>query len=87
MVFSTRTNAHLQLATPPHLRGRILSLYLAGFVGGTSVGCPIIGWITDLHGPRTGLLTSGSICVLTAAATALTTAARHPLPRLRQHDP
>ncbi|MFJ2770268.1 MFS transporter [Streptomyces sp. NPDC087300] len=72
MVFSTRTNAHIQLATPPHLRGRVLGLYVAGFVGGTSVGSPVIGRIADLYGSRAGLLASGSICVLTISATALT---------------
>ncbi|WP_157877692.1 MFS transporter [Streptomyces kanamyceticus] len=82
MVFSTRSNAHIQLSTPPHVRGRVLSIYLAGFVGGTSLGCPIIGWITDLHGPRIGLLTSGTVCVLTAAVITCTLA-----PQCRSSSP
>ena len=80
MVFSTRTNAYVQLATPPHLRGRVLSLYLAGFVGGSALGCPLIGWTTDVLGPRAGLAVSGGACLLAAGAALLTRTARNSPP-------
>ena len=34
------------------MRGRVMALYMAIFMGGTPLGAPVIGWIGDVWGPR-----------------------------------
>ncbi|MFW5471440.1 MFS transporter [Knoellia sp. CPCC 206435] len=48
----TTANAMVQLRTDPLVRGRVMALYMAIFMGGTPVGAPIIGWIGEVWGPR-----------------------------------
>ena len=42
----------VQLRVDPTMRGRVMALYMAIFMGGTPLGAPIIGWIGDVWGPR-----------------------------------
>jgi MFS family permease len=46
-------NALVQLGTPDHLRGRLVSLYLFAFVGLAPFGALLAGWLTTIGG--TGL--------------------------------
>lgn len=48
----TTANAMVQLRVEPYMRGRVMALYMAIFMGGTPVGAPIIGWIGDVFGAR-----------------------------------
>ena len=48
----TTANAYVQTTTRPAMRGRVMALFTAIFLGGTPVGAPIIGWIADALGPR-----------------------------------
>lgn len=48
----TTANAMVQLRTAPEMRGRVMALYLAIFMGGTPFGAPLIGWIGDVFGAR-----------------------------------
>ena len=48
----TTANGYVQTTTEPLLRGRVMALYMAIFMGGTPVGAPIIGWIGEVWGPR-----------------------------------
>ena len=48
----TTANAMVQLRTDPLVRGRVMALYMAIFMGGTPVGAPIIGWIGEVWGAR-----------------------------------
>ncbi|MDR1710239.1 MAG: MFS transporter [Propionibacteriaceae bacterium] len=48
----TCANASVQLAVEPEMRGRVMALYMAIFLGGTPLGSPIVGWIGDAFGPR-----------------------------------
>lgn len=69
-------NARVQLGTPPHLRGRVMSLYMLVFLGGTPVGSLIIGPISQRYGPRAGLLLGGVAVVLAAGTLAIARARR-----------
>lgn len=51
----TTANGYVQSTTAPAMRGRVLALYLAIFVGGTPVGAPLVGWVADTLGPRWSL--------------------------------
>ncbi len=48
----TTANAMVQLRTSPVMRGRVMALYMAIFMGGTPFGSPLIGWIGDHFGAR-----------------------------------
>ncbi|MFT3860368.1 MFS transporter [Micropruina sp.] len=52
----TAANTTVQLSTDPAMRGRVMSLYMAIFTGGTPLGAPLIGWVGDAWGPRWTLL-------------------------------
>jgi MFS family permease len=48
----TTANGTVQMTTDPLLRGRVMAIYMAIFMGGTPVGAPIVGWVADTFGPR-----------------------------------
>jgi MFS family permease len=48
----TAANAMVQVSVDPAMRGRVMALYMAIFMGGSPVGAPVIGWIGDAWGPR-----------------------------------
>ncbi|MDN5789538.1 MAG: MFS transporter [Micrococcales bacterium] len=48
----TTANAMVQLNVDPSMRGRVMALYMAIFMGGTPLGAPVIGWIGDAWGAR-----------------------------------
>ena len=51
----TTANGTVQLSTEPAVRGRVMAIYMAIFMGGTPIGAPIVGWVADAMGPRWGL--------------------------------
>lgn len=53
--FTTTANGTVQLATEPHVRGRVMAIFLAIQLGTTLVGAPVIGRVADLCGPRWAL--------------------------------
>lgn len=48
-------NAFVQTTTDAAVRGRVLSLYFAILMGGTPLGAPIVGAVSDAFGARWGL--------------------------------
>jgi MFS family permease len=71
VTFNTLGNSSVQLASSPELRGRVMSLYMLVFMGGTPLGSLIVGWITEAWGAPTALIISGGVCVVAAAVAAL----------------
>jgi predicted MFS family arabinose efflux permease len=61
----TSANSMVQLGVDPHMRGRVMALYMAIFMGGTPLGAPLIGWIGATWGPRWTILV-GTIAVALA---------------------
>ena len=66
----TTANAMVQMRTDPVMRGRVMALYMAIFLGGTPLGAPMIGWTGDVFGARWTILV-GSLAVGFAAAAAI----------------
>jgi MFS family permease len=66
MTVNVTANTGIQLATDPAMRGRVMALYMMVFLGGSPVGAPIAGWITDAYGVRAGLAVGGAVSVLAA---------------------
>src|SRR5579875_2028285 len=67
---TTAANSHIQLGVTPTMRGRVMSLYLVCFLGGTPLGAPEIGWLANTVGPRWGLLGGGLVCLVSVLALA-----------------
>jgi MFS family permease len=62
----TSANATVQMSVEPALRGRVMALYMAIFMGGTPIGSPIVGWIGEEWGARWSILTGGLVTIVTA---------------------
>jgi MFS family permease len=67
LIFTTTTNALIQLACDPAMRGRVMSIYVLVFLGGTPIGAPLVGLLSEAMGPRFSLLIGGAVCVVSAA--------------------
>jgi MFS family permease len=70
LVFSVANNSFIQLGVDPQMRGRVMALYFMCFMGGTPVGAPVIGWISEHLGPPWGLILGGGVCVIAGLAAA-----------------
>ncbi len=71
VTFNTLGNATAQLASPPEIRGRVMSLYMLVFIGGTPVGSVVVGAITDAWGAPIALILSGAACLVGTAGAAI----------------
>ncbi|MET9485032.1 MFS transporter [Streptomyces sp. NPDC006638] len=67
MTTNISANTSVQMAADPMMRGRVMSLYMMVFVGGTPVGGPLLGWVTDTYGARVGFATGGAVSLIAAA--------------------
>jgi MFS family permease len=65
--FST-SNAYLQTSAPPHLRGRVVSMYVWIFQGMTPLGGFGAGWLASQAGIPSTILASGAACLLAGVA-------------------
>lgn len=64
LAFQAMANASVQLRVDPQVRGRVMGLYLLAFMGGTPIGAPIIGGLTNHFGARAGMLACGLIPIV-----------------------
>jgi MFS family permease len=60
----TAANAYVQMAAAPEMRGRVMALYMAIFMGGTPIGAPLLGWIAEHFGARWTLVGGGALTAL-----------------------
>ena len=66
VTFAAAVNSTLQLGATPAMRGRVMALYSVVFLGSTPIGSPLVGWLAEVAGPRSGLVL-GAIAALAAA--------------------
>jgi MFS family permease len=66
LTVNVTANSSIQMATEPAMRGRVMSLFMMVFVGGTPLGAPLVGWITDTYGPRIGFAAGGTVALVAA---------------------
>ncbi|MER7181986.1 MFS transporter [Streptomyces hyaluromycini] len=83
VIVTTTANALTQLHVDPHLRGRVLSVYFLVLLGGTPVGAPLVGVVSDAFGPRSALVLGGVISAASALALRARTT-RRPGPNRRR---
>ncbi|MCZ2858220.1 MFS transporter [Blastococcus sp. VKM Ac-2987] len=82
LVFSVANNSFVQLGVEPQMRGRVMALYFMCFMGGTPVGAPLVGWVSERFGAPWGLILGGGVCVVAGLAAAVLLA-RHRSVRVR----
>ncbi|MBV9839529.1 MAG: MFS transporter [Solirubrobacterales bacterium] len=68
LTFMSTGNSTLQLTAAPEMRGRVMSLWFVAFQGSTPIGGPIVGWVMELLGARSGLGLGAVTCLLVALA-------------------
>lgn len=61
------SNTVLQLLAPPELRGRVVSLYMLGFLGMAPFGSLLAGSLAGAFGAPNAVLLGGGVCLLCAA--------------------
>ncbi len=71
LVFSVANNSFVQLGADPQVRGRVMAVYFTCFLGGTPLGAPLVGWVSEHLGPRWGIVLGGAVVVLAGSAAAL----------------
>lgn len=64
-------NSMIQLSVDASVRGRVMALYMAVFMGGTPVGSPVIGWIGETFGARWTILIATLTCGLAVVGATL----------------
>jgi MFS family permease len=67
IAFMTTSTSIVQMRAAPEYRGRVLALQAMVFLGSTPIGGPIVGWISDVVGPRAGVAVGGLACLAAAA--------------------
>jgi MFS family permease len=63
LTLMTTANSAVQLRTDPAMRGRVMAIYMAIFMGGTPIGSPFIGWVGQTFGPRWTILLGGLVSI------------------------
>ncbi|WP_164205227.1 MFS transporter [[Micrococcus luteus] ATCC 49442] len=71
LLFLTSAATAVQLEAGPEVRGRVMALYLPLLLGGHALGGLLAGWLTEEFGVRTGLVVTGALAMLSAAAVGL----------------
>jgi MFS family permease len=69
--YTANSNSRIQLDTPDHLRGRVLSLYYYAWNGIAPLGALIIGWLSARGGTQLAFLVAGAAGLAIAGAGAL----------------
>ena len=87
LVFSVANNSFVQLGADPQMRGRVMALYFMCFMGGTPVGAPLIGWVSEHLGARWGMVLGGVVVLLAGAVAALALARARPAPAPAEQVP
>jgi MFS family permease len=67
--FGSTANAHMQIWSAPHMRGRVMAIYTLSTLGTTVVGGPFVGWVCQNWTPRVALAVAG--CATFGAAVVL----------------
>lgn len=71
VAFLSTGNSTLQLASAPHMRGRVMALWAVAFLGSTPIGGPVAGLVSQHLGGRAGLALGAVACLVAAGLGAL----------------
>ncbi len=60
----TAANSFVQMSVAPQMRGRVMALYMAIFMGGTPAGAPLLGWVAEHFGAQWTLVGGGALTIV-----------------------
>jgi MFS family permease len=66
IIFNTLARTVLLLNSDPEMHGRMMAIHGQVFLGSTPVGGPLVGWLCELFGARTGFVIAGATALLAA---------------------
>ena len=66
--FASTANTSLQLATPDHLRGRVMALYMLLFAGSTPIGGYLTGVMAEAWSVQVAVGIEAAMCLVGVAA-------------------
>jgi MFS family permease len=73
MVLLSMATAVCNEATAPEMRGRVMALLSVAFLGSTPIGAPIVGWVSEVVGPRAGLGMGAVAAIVTGLVALMST--------------
>ena len=68
LAFATTANTTLQVATPDHLRGRVMGLWMLLFAGSTPIGGFLTGYLAEHVGVSEAIGFNAALCAVGVAA-------------------
>ena len=71
MTLNTAVSAYAQTHVDEAVRGRVMAFYTVISMGGTPIGGPVIGWLSQHDGARLGLVYGAVIAALGALCVGL----------------
>jgi len=80
-------NTYVQTTTEPHIRGRVMGLYLMLVFGGTPIGAVLLGWTSTHFGIRASMLGCGIITAAGVIVTYLVLSGKMKTPEPHWHHP
>jgi MFS family permease len=66
--YTANSNSAIQLASPDHIRGRVLGLYYYAWNGLAPLGALIVGWLSDTGGTELAFGVGGAAALAMTAA-------------------
>jgi MFS family permease len=85
-VYMANSNATLQLASPDHLRGRVLGIYFYALMGPVPLAAPLLGWLCRTGGTRLAFQVGG-LSALAVTALGMVALRRRPAGNDRGSEP
>lgn len=76
LLYLTGSNTLVQTTVAPHLRGRVMALYVLVLLGAQGISGTLIGWVCEHLGARAGMVACGVGPLLGAAVVGLALARR-----------
>src|SRR5205823_8867002 len=86
--YTANSNAAIQLASPDHIRGRVLGLYYYAWNGLAPLGALVVGWMCDRGGTELAFAVAGVAgLVMTLVGAAAVKPPRRLVPRRLRAEP
>ena len=86
--YTANSNAVIQLASPDHIRGRVLGLYYYAWNGLAPLGALLVGWLCDRGGTELAFAVGGAAGIaMTLAGAAAVKSPRKFVPKRLRADP
>jgi MFS family permease len=84
-VFTANSNTTIQLASPDHIRGRVLGIYYYALLGPVPLAAPFLGWLCSAGGTQLAFDVAGASALAVTAAGAF--AVKRPRERTKSGKP